>query len=332
MNVYASFSSTKNKYTINFVNWDNSVLQSTQIEYGIIPTYNGEDPTKQSTQKFTYTFEGWTPEISAVLGEATYTATFASAKNVYTIKFVNHDGVELQSQEIEYGIMPSYEGAIPTKANNEQYTFSFDGWSPSITFATKDVIYTAKFSATINKYTITFYSEDGLQVLGTSTVDYGTNANYSSELPTKDATLEYSYSFVGWVSQMSGNTEDDLTNVIANRSVYAKFSATKNKYEVRFVDWNYSELQSEELEYGLIPTFKGTTPTREATPEYSYNFTGWTPEIVSVVGAVTYTATYASTKNKYLVKFVNWDNSELQSEELEYGIIPSYKGETPTRR
>ena len=43
------FEETKNKYTIKFVNWDNSELQSSEFEYGITPVYNGETPTKGAT-------------------------------------------------------------------------------------------------------------------------------------------------------------------------------------------------------------------------------------------------------------------------------------------
>ena len=82
-----SFSATKdstltanfaiNTYTITFKNGD-EVLQSTQVEYGQMPEYNGENPTKPATAQYTYQFIGWDKEFAEVTGEATYTAQFRS--------------------------------------------------------------------------------------------------------------------------------------------------------------------------------------------------------------------------------------------------------------
>ena len=108
MTYTAQFDSTVNEYTIKFVDEDGTELQSSEVEYGQTPAYTGEAPTKEATAQYTYTFAGWDPEIVEVTGEKTYTATYSSTVNEYTIKFVNEDGAELQSSEVEYGQTPAY--------------------------------------------------------------------------------------------------------------------------------------------------------------------------------------------------------------------------------
>jgi hypothetical protein len=66
-----------------------------------------------------------------------------------TISFVNWDGTELLSlSDVEYGVIPEYTGATPTRPEDEEYTYTFTGWTPEIVEVTEDVVYTATFEAT----------------------------------------------------------------------------------------------------------------------------------------------------------------------------------------
>ena len=329
--VYASFTATKNKYTIKFVNWDNTELQISEVEYGVTPTYTGTTPTKESTAEYTYTFIGWEPQVVAVTCEATYTAVFTETKNKYTITWKNWDNSILDTDSVEYGEVPQYTGETPIKEADAENTYAFVCWEPEIVAVTEDATYTAVFESTTNKYAVTFYNEDGSQVLGTSLVNYGETAIYPNSTPTKESTAEYTYTFSKWVTAPNGTIEDDLTNVVANRNVYASFTATKNKYTIKFVNWDNTELQNSEVEYGETPVYAGTTPTKESTAEYTYTFIGWNPKVTEVTGEATYTAVFTETKNKYTITWKNWDNSILDTDSVEYGEVPQYTGETPIK-
>ena len=75
----AQYSATKNKYKITFQNYDGSVLQQEEVEYGSIPTYNKVTPIKASDETYTYSFDKWHVEIARVEGLVSAEASRADA-------------------------------------------------------------------------------------------------------------------------------------------------------------------------------------------------------------------------------------------------------------
>ena len=74
-------------YTITFVDEDGTtVLQQSNYKPGLTPAYKGETPTKKGDAQYSYIFSGWTPEITAVTSNTTYTAQYD------IIGDVNRDG------------------------------------------------------------------------------------------------------------------------------------------------------------------------------------------------------------------------------------------------
>ena len=70
---------------VTWKNDDGTVLKTDTVKISVVPTYTGATPTKAKTAQYTYTFDGWTPAIKAVTGDATYTAKYKSTVNQYTM-------------------------------------------------------------------------------------------------------------------------------------------------------------------------------------------------------------------------------------------------------
>ena len=139
----AVYSSVKQTYTITWKNDDGSLIDTTIVEYGGMPTHT--NPTKPATAQYTYEFAGWDKEIAKVTGEATYTASFREIACEYTIKFVNYDGTEIYGDKVAYGELPKYEGPTPTRPATAEYTYTFKGWEPELVKVTGDATYKATF-------------------------------------------------------------------------------------------------------------------------------------------------------------------------------------------
>ena len=99
---------------------------------------------------------------------------------------------------------------------------------------------------------------------------------------------------------------------------------------ITWKNWDGAVLGTMTVNYGALPSYAGT-PVRAADAQYTYRFTGWTPELVPVMGNAEYTAVYAPELRSYTVRWVNWDGTELYSARMEYGATPVYGGVTPTR-
>ena len=133
-------------YHITFKDYDDAILYETDVLEDEIPQYQGNDPEREEDDYFSYTFEGWTPEISNASEDTTYVATYSSTPlPVYHVIFLNYDDSFLYEVDVIKRHEAIYEGETPTKEADDEFTYEFDGWDQDISAIFSDVITRAKF-------------------------------------------------------------------------------------------------------------------------------------------------------------------------------------------
>ena len=306
-------------YTVIFRDKDGVQLGETQtVNWGTAATLP-EVPAIPG-----YTFDGWfTGEtqitndmLSAV--KANYDVTARYSVSRYTVSFES-DGVSVgDPQTVVHGAFATAP-ADPTK---EGYTFL--GWSDGETTYTKaqidaravtgNVTYTAVWQ--IITYTVTFLDTDGVTVLWTGDVAYGSHLT----APT-DYTLGAGMGFAGWSADggVTLYSADDLaeTYTVTGAVTFTAYASTS--CHVTFTDEYYTGAEG-----GLIAEMyvgQGGSVVAPADPDnrYNYHFVGWSDgtntytaeqvEALVIETDVAFTAVYAI--NDHTVIFKNWDGTQI---------------------
>ncbi len=214
---WARYTAVARKYTVTFEDENGNVLETTEYGYGSFPTYTGTTPAKANL-----TFAGWSPALSAITADVTYTPVFKAE-----VVFTDEWGIEWQKSLVEVGETPSYTGSTPYKDADAQYSYEFAGsWTPAIGAVSQNTTYTAVFNKTLQQYVVQFLSADGNQVYQSAPLDYGTMPVYNG------ADLSYTaegtrYTHTGWSPAIAAVTQA--------QNYYAQFSTT-TRYFVTFYD------------------------------------------------------------------------------------------------
>lgn len=226
-----------------------------------------------------------------VLKPATFSGSTKGTK--FTITWMNYDETVLEvDRNVEAGTIPTYDGDTPTKPSSGDTTYRFIGWSPNISKVTKDTIYVAQFSDSVNSYTITWKNYDGSVLKTDNNISKGTNPSYTGTTPTRRGTAQYTYTFDGWTPELTAVTQDVTYT--------AKFKEEVNKYKITWISDGKAIETDTDVAYGDNPSFDGTTPTKvDPNNLYEYEFIGWNPTISSVTGDQKYNAVFKETKKTF---------------------------------
>lgn len=141
------------------------------------------------------------------------------------------------------------------------------------------------YGTLIEQFTVTFTNWDGtvldVQAVnkGGAAVDPITRANSPIATPTRERDAQYTYTYSGWGSV--------LTGVYADRTIVAQYSTTINSYTVNFYNNSGGTaelLYSQTVNYGSSAKYTGTTPTYKGTGEGAFLFSGWDPSVQVITG------------------------------------------------
>ena len=110
------------------------------------------------------------------------------------------DGKIVAEKDYLKGTMPSFEGSTD-KAPDENYRYTFTGWSPEVVVAEEDATYTARYSATARVfYTITFNANGGEGSMEPQRFEVGVDTALNINAFTRE-----NYKFNGWNTAADGS-------------------------------------------------------------------------------------------------------------------------------
>lgn len=337
VNVYTitiAINYTPKQISYSFVNWDGSSLKTGTVDYGATPTAP-ENPSRASTAQYNYTFSGWSPSVGAITGNTTYTAQFTQTLRNYAVTFKDENGATLKTETVNYGSTVTAP-SDPVKADTAQHKYTFDGWYDANgnkwypnTAITGDTVYTARYTAEVQRYTVKWYNEDGSELLETDeSVPYGTMPTYDGATPTKAETEENTYEHIGWSIDVNSSETTDLSAVVESVSYYARFRAISKGYTVIWKNEDGTVLETDTVvPFGTQPDYNGATPEKASDVQYDYTFLGWSAKVEdpplddsqlpTVTGNITYTAVYTKTLKLYPIKVILFDTEYTSV--VEYG-------------
>lgn len=349
----ATFEQKDRMYTIIFNNEGGTEIERQFLKHNDVPVCENT-PTKVGH------ILQWSPAISPVIGDQTYTATWLEEPPTeWDVTFVNNaNGVLQATSPVGVNEHPTYNGDEPVKENadhsaysSNEYTYTFWGWSAVIDgeaqqFAdgtelpcpTAPTTYTAVYTEAPKLYAVTFRKEDSENpgnyiTIQTSQYQYGEMPVCATPL-TKDNDAEYTYKLV-WTPQIQTVMDD---------AVYtATFPGTKNRYSVTLKS-NPSEActftGAGMYEYNTSASAVTVTVTPKSS---SYEFKGWTniagdtvskatSYSMAITGDINLVANlYCDECENATITWRNEDGSSLQEVKQAIGTATTYTGATPTK-
>ena len=133
------------------------------------------------------------------------------------------DGVVVAEEDCLKGTLPAFTGSTD-KAPDENYRYTFTGWSPEVVVAEEDATYTAQYSATARVfYTITFNANGGEGSMEPQRFEVGVDTALNTNAFTRE-----NYKFIGWNTAADGSgatyaDEGAILELTGDMTLYAQW-------------------------------------------------------------------------------------------------------------
>lgn len=197
--VYAKW--TINKYLIQFVNYDGTVLQESTFDYGETPVFDGEEPQKPNENGYTFKFNGWNPAVVAATEDKVYTAKYTAEGITFNISVIPSQYGQITSDgnlTVNYG----EDKTFTVTANQGYYVQSVivngvsiyqDGITATYTFTLENIIENKNISALyeVFKYNISY--ELDAEVVSISFSEDTTNIAYGLDVTFTVGVIDENY-------------------------------------------------------------------------------------------------------------------------------------------
>lgn len=181
-----------------------------------------------------YTFAGWNTKADGtgtdytagqsidVTDDLILWAQWKYTPNSFSIHWdTDGDGQIDDTTTVARDAMPEHANGSKTDAD---YDYTFTGWSPALTPATRETTYTAQFTAKpktgTTECTVTWYDEDGATVLTSTTCAVGSVPTAPDIVPVKASDETYSYTFKEWIAVSGVDADGKLTGDAAFKAAY----------------------------------------------------------------------------------------------------------------
>ncbi len=250
---------------------------------------------------------------------------------LYTISWVVNG--KTTTEQYKEGQVPSFSGSTDKPAD-KQYTYTFSGWSPSVSTVSGNTVYVAQYVQLDRSYTVTW------SVNGKSTQQsykYGEVPRYPLATPTKPSDTNYDYAFSNWDKSVTAVTGDVTYTAVFSKTEIAKYRITW------VVDGKKTYTN---VAHGQIPKYSLGTPVKDS-PQYAFEFLGWAMSdspnssvwpLEPATSDMTYYAKFKQTTKEYTVTWKvpssassSYNDRTLTSTEA-YGNTPTWpETALPTR-
>ncbi|WP_165252115.1 InlB B-repeat-containing protein [Adlercreutzia sp. ZJ304] len=331
-------------YTVEWKNYDGSVLATDTVPWNTVPAYTGSEPTRPEDYDYTYEFAGWDKPIDHVFEDTVYEATFTAVPQPsYEVTFDRNDASGDTVYATETATKRSGYKVVAPSPSPERAGYTFGGWYRD-SYCTQPFY----FDSTIVSAPMTLYAKWEYAVYEVSSTLGIKIINTAQDVPDGPAPGDNTEDERDDLGNLTGNvtatttlgirvinTSNDVPDgpapgenvtdetdgdgnltgdIIATSALGIRLINSENALSTYTVTWVNEGGEVLEVDTGLrweqMPSYDGPMPTKAGDAQHTYVFAGWSPKVDKVLRDTTYTATFNDMgPNEYAVHFKHNDGT-----------------------